>query len=81
MEHCKHFAMLRRQRLYRSVTKATNNSYWSQSDFIERSFCQRTMDLTEHTPVFFCRTGICQTQDIFLREIGTKTIYTFLILV
>ena len=35
----------------------------------------------KHAPVFFCRTGICQTQDIFLREIGTKTIYTFLTLV
>ena len=28
----------------------------------------------KHAPVFFCRTGICQTQDIFLREIRTKTI-------
>ena len=41
----------------------------------------KNLGFMEHAPVFFCRTGICQTQDIFLREIGTKTIYTFLILV
>ena len=29
--------------------------------------------LEKHAQLFFCRTGICRTQDIFLQAIGTKT--------
>ena len=42
---------------------------------------QKKTQIRQHAPVFFCRTGICQTQDIFLSEIGTKIIFTFLVLV
>ena len=49
--------------------------------YAQLSWAEHEIFYYQHAPVFFCRTGICQTQDIFLREIRTKTIYIFLILV